>query len=369
MNKPKEIKHVIIFGSDAFGSYLIENNQLPNLNYLIANGASSLDCHSSIPTASAINWNSLMRGLGTNQHGYTHWNSFPPEIDPIIKTEYNVPPSIFYLVKQQNQNHKTAAFFRWPQWQHIIDLDCVDYYYNPIMKHDVAKWGITPNSEIIADEDNVLINEMIVDKAIEYVKKEKPFLTLLYVNEPDTTGHEIGHQTDTINKVARRVDTWVGRVTEMINQDPEMRDHTLLVFIADHGGYGRGDEAHGGVNRSEFRVPVIYYGSMVQPLKINGPLMQYDFAKTLMWKLGIDVPKEWYGRIIEEAFLSASNHELVLYERPIGTWALYHFNVNQLLFLGFNEALELSFEYAKEHNIKKLRVYDRQYQLKIYEVL
>ncbi|WP_375317305.1 alkaline phosphatase family protein [Spiroplasma endosymbiont of Virgichneumon dumeticola] len=108
------IKHIVLFASDAFGSYLLQDNKLPNLNKIIANGAITLQVHSVIPTVSAVNWNSIMCGLSPNLHGFLEWNSFPAELTPVLKTKDNVPPSLFSLVKTSNPTAKTCAFFRWP---------------------------------------------------------------------------------------------------------------------------------------------------------------------------------------------------------------------------------------------------------------
>ncbi|WP_375318376.1 alkaline phosphatase [Spiroplasma endosymbiont of Virgichneumon dumeticola] len=229
----------------------------------------------------------------------------------------------------------------------MIELENVDYYYNSIQAEDIKKWGQTPNSKIVPKQSNELINEDIVNTAISYIKKEKPFLSLIYVNEPDTTGHELGHQTSAINKMTTTIDQWVGQVVTMIENEKTMKDNTLFVFLADHGGIGVGSECHGGISKSELEVPLICYGSMVNKYKIPIPLMQYDFVKTLASYLQLEVPKQWNGTIIPHLFMNEYKLSgLVLYARKIGNYALYDNGKNIFLMFGYEQALKRLKEYA-----------------------
>lgn len=365
----KYIKHIIIFGSDAFGSYLIKSNELSNIKRMMNNGVYSLQSHAVIPTVSANNWNSIIRGLSPNLHGFTQWNSFPPEIDPVLNnSNEKLPPSLFYLVKEKNPAAKTCAFFRWPQWQHIIELDKVDYYYNLIQKKDVEDWGQTAKSTFTDLNNNIAINDKIVNEAIKYISKEKPFLSLIYVNEPDTTGHNIGHQTIEINDAAKRVDSWLGLVVKMIETDAEMKDNTLLVFVGDHGGLGVGSECHGGISPWELEVPLILYGSMVNKLEIKKPVMQYDFVKTLALKLKLNVPQQWNGKIIHQIFKKSFPAGLALYQREIGTYALYEDGEFIFLMLGYNEAIKRTKTYGQENQYSTFKYYDINYNLVINKI-
>jgi hypothetical protein len=76
---------------------------------------------------------------------------------------------------------------------------------------------------------------MIIDDYCQYLIAKKPELSFVYVNEPDTVGHKIGHQTTEIKTMALQVDLCVKQVLETISHIPEMKDNTLfgsrLVFL------------------------------------------------------------------------------------------------------------------------------------------
>lgn len=304
----KSLKHILVFGSDAFGSYLLKKHPPKTLKTLIDNGAYTLNSRSVVPIVSAVNWNSIFNGISPNLHGYTEWNSHPPELNSVSKTEFNKIPSIFYLLKKQLPQASTAAFFRWSQFDRMLELDLIDHWYNLLTKEDVKKWGATKNTQYINEKDNFIINEKVVDEAIAYIKVKKPLLSLIYVNEPDTTGHYLGHDIPAIYQAINKIDTWVAKVINMISNEPEMKDNTLFIFCADHGGKGVGDDCHGNFNLEEIEVPIIFYGSMVKKI---GPILeqtiQYDLAATLAWLLNLEVPYFWNGRPIKSPFIEDHN--------------------------------------------------------------
>ena len=315
MNK-FNIKHVIIFGSDAFGSYLLQKQALPTLNKLMKIGAYSLKSRSVIPIFSVVNWTSIISGMSPNFHGYTQWNSSEPEITPVILTpEFKKFPSLFYLLKTQKPQTTTCAFFRWSQWTKMIECDLLDHWYNLLMVGDNKKWdGATTHSIYTTETDNYLVNEEVVTNAITYIKTNKPTLSLIYVNEPDTTGHYIGHDTPEIMKGVQKIDQWVAKVINMIENDITMKNNTLFIFCADHGGLGQGDDCHGNFNLAECQVPLIFYGAMVKPIgELKEAIIQYDLAKTLAFIFNLNIPNYANGQII----LSPFTNDETLYEREI----------------------------------------------------
>ncbi len=380
-----KIKHIVIFGSDAFGSYLFKDNQLKNLNFLIDNGAYSFNNHAVIPTVSANSWTSFIKGVSTNIHGCAEWNSATSSFDVQQPLQ-----SLFALVKNHDPTAKTCAFFKWSHWQRLIEIDQVDHYYNILSNEDLARGDeITPATELVTDlfyqthdgtasiindfpitsRNSIAMNDKVVEMGINYLAKAKPFLSLIYVDEPDHTGHALGHQTDHINQAVEQVDKWVGKVLNVINSDEDMKNHTLFLFVADHGGISLGPECHGGITPLEIKIPVILYApNIVIPGEIKYPLMQYDVIKTIAWKLGILFPAYWNGRILFEIFNSVSEDEFVMYERTIGTYALYHNGNNIFLVLGLMTAVQRAAKYARHNNINHLKIYDKTGLLMNYDI-
>lgn len=375
MEKPSSnFKHVVIFGSDAFGSYLLKNqfkniddlslikNDLPNFYFLLKEGAFTLSQRSVVPIMSAVNWTSLLCGMSPNFHGFTEWNSYPPEIEPHPNTfQAGKLKSIFTLVRESKKTAKTATFFRWPQFARILKLSEINHVVNFLAHGDEKKWGKTEKTIFLNEDDNFKINERVVGEACNYIKKEKPFLTFIYVNEPDTTGHEIGHQTSFIYQKTKMIDKWVGNVLEIIRSTPDMREKTLFVFCADHGGRGRGDDCHGNFNDNEINVPLFFYGSGVRKGMFSEKTIQYDLPKTIAWLLGLKTPLWWNGKVIkspfislkeDQSFKSLSQRRLVIKQRKLNLFVVFDKKIWLWKTLGLVNALKRTKNYAKEHNIK-----------------
>ncbi|WP_338968911.1 alkaline phosphatase [Spiroplasma endosymbiont of Lonchoptera lutea] len=298
------IKYIVIFGSDAYGSYLLEDNAGSTFKMLMEKGAYSLNSRSVVPIMSSVNWTSLLCGTAPNFHGRTQWDSETGDAKSVYDYVNNKNvPSIFTLFKKQT-NLKTAAFFRWSQFQYILDVNSLDYWSNVMVK-DVDSWKPTKKTIWISSNDNIKPNQMIIDDYCQYLIAKKPELSFVYVNEPDTVGHKIGHQTTEIKTMALQVDLWVKQVLETISHISEMKDNTLFVFIADHGGKGQGDDCHGNFNDYEIKVPVFFYGAGVKNTgQFLEQTIQYDITATLAWLMELDSPDYWQGKVIYSPFIN-----------------------------------------------------------------
>lgn len=384
----KKFKHVVIFGSDGFGAYLLESllkqknkgnafllqeekNKLKNFSFLLENGAYSLTHRSVFPIMSCVNWTSILFGLQPNLHGYTEWNSDYPELETIFA--YKKPESLFSLFKKQIPREQTQLFFRWPQIGRILNLKNIDHAYNLLNFGDEKKWGKTTVSHFIEEDNNFVINEKIVEKAIVCLKKNKPSLSFIYVNEPDTTGHEIGHQTREIYQASKWIDKWLGLLLETIKTDKLLKEETLLVFVADHGGQGKGDDCHGNFNNLEINIPLIFFTfakkKNFQKGKLIEKTLQSDIAPTIAWILGLKIPHYWNGKIIKSPFVKKEKLDLyrqklivkeekqiIIYEKRLSLFLTKANKVWLWKTIGLENSILRAKKYAQVNNIKKIKI-------------
>ena len=88
-------KHVILIGFDGLSSYCINNGaNMPVFRKLMAEGASTVENRSVLPSSSAVNWASMFMGAGPEIHGYTEWGSRTPELPSRVLTENGKFPDI-----------------------------------------------------------------------------------------------------------------------------------------------------------------------------------------------------------------------------------------------------------------------------------
>lgn len=272
-NRKPLAKHVILIGSDGFGAYAFKKAKLPNLRKMMNGGVYSLQARSVLPSSSAVNWASMIMGSGPELHGYTEWGSKTPELPSRIIGEGGIYPSVFSLIDKQLPKAKKGVSYTWSGIGYLFEKNMVDLDFN-------------------GSED-----PQTVDKALEFIIKDKPAFTFIHLTHPDNEGHEIGHDTPRYYKATEKVDELVGTIIETLKKN-DMLDETVLIFSSDHGGIGKG---HGGKTLEEVEIPWIVYGKNIQPKgKLTSTIMTYDTGATIAYLLGLEIPEYWRGKPITE---------------------------------------------------------------------
>ncbi|HUH46770.1 MAG TPA: alkaline phosphatase [Arenibacter sp.] len=269
------VKHVILIGSDGFGAYAFEKAKLPNLRKLMAGGSYSLQARSVLPSSSAVNWASMIMGSGPELHGYTEWGSKTPELPSRILGKGNIYPTIFSVIDEQMPNAKKGVSYTWGGIGYLFEKNMVDLDFN----------GQT--------------DEETVERALDFISRDRPALTFIHLTHPDNEGHEIGHGTPEYYAAIEKVDAQVGQIVDFLEQQ-DMWDDTLLIFSSDHGGI---DKGHGGKTLEEVEIPWIIYGKGVPANgELKSSVVTYDTAATIAYALGLKMPDFWRGKTVMEAF-------------------------------------------------------------------
>ncbi|MDD3586988.1 MAG: alkaline phosphatase [Thermoguttaceae bacterium] len=267
------IEHVVLIGADGFGAHYLKWDELPNLKELKDNGAWTVKMRSVLPSASAINWASILMGAPSEVHGYRTWGSKVPDLPPLTVTDKGKFPCIFSVLRDQYPNAFSAAVYSW---------DGIGYLYE---NADVNKQGYFKT------------DDEVVAKGIEFLAG-KPALAFIYFHEPDTIGHKIGWGTPEYQKMMTTIDTHVGKILAYLRSSGLIKT-TLVVFISDHGGTGK---RHGEGIMQHMEVPWILYGPGVKKGELKDCIVNYDNAATIAWVLGLKAPQVWRGQAIRSAF-------------------------------------------------------------------
>lgn len=271
-----KVKHVILMGFDGLGAYGFSEAEAPNIKQLMQDGAWSLQARAVLPSSSAVNWASMLMGAGPTLHGYTEWDSQVPEIPSVDKNRYGIFPTIFGVIKNQRPNAKLGVIYSWGGIGYLFGKNTVDL--------DVH----TNNDSLSAA------------RAIEFITKEKPLFTFVHFDEPDGTGHKIGHRTPEYNAMVHKVDTYVGEIRDAI-KEAGMEKETLIILTSDHGGTGKG---HGGKSLDEVEIPWIIAGPGVKKNhQITDVIITYDTAATIAYALGLEMPQSWRGKPVLDALI------------------------------------------------------------------
>ncbi|WP_316792653.1 alkaline phosphatase [Pedobacter frigoris] len=274
----KKVKHVVLIGCDGFGAYAVPDAKMPNLKKLMETGSWTLKARSVLPSSSAVNWASMLMGAGPTEHGYTEWGSATPEIPSAVTTKYGLFPSIFSVIRDQKPSAKTAVVYSWGGIGPLIEKDAINI--------------------VIPGKDK---DDFCADTAASIIRKEKPYFTFLHLDEPDNTGHGIGHRTPAYYSQLEKVDLRIGKILQAI-KDAGIEKETIVILSADHGGTGKG---HGGKSLDEVLIPWVINGPGVKSNhEIKDVIITYDTAATIAWILGLKTPQSWRGKAVADSFIN-----------------------------------------------------------------
>lgn len=272
----KGVKHVILIGMDGFGAYCFPHVDNPNMKQMMQDGAWTLKARSVLPSSSAVNWASMVMGAGPEIHGYTEWDSRKPELPSRELDQYGMFPSIYTLLREQKPKAEIGVIYSW---------DGIGYLF--------------PKAAVNKDLGTHDNDSLATAASVTYIKEKKPDFLFIHFDEPDGTGHNIGHNIQPYFDQVAKNDVLLGKILQAV-KDAGMWDNTIILLTADHGGIKKG---HGGKTMEEMQIPWIIRGPGVAKNKeISGSVMTYDTAATLAWIFGLKTPQVWIGRPVKDAF-------------------------------------------------------------------
>ena len=147
---------------------------------------------------------------------------------------------------------------------------------------------------------------IVADHAAEIIRDHKPDLMFVHLPNVDGYGHFIGWGSDEQLKAVAEADRCVGEVLQA-ESDAHLRNSTLIILTADHGGAGR---THGPDDPRSRWIPWIINGPHVRQnldltrLDRNNDVQTFDTFATACAVLGLHWPitDPVVGRFIVDAF-------------------------------------------------------------------
>ncbi len=274
---PQGIRHVIVIGVDGMSPNGIRKANTPVMDRLMAEGAYTLHARAVSPSSSSSNWGSMIMGADVEQHGINSndWERDDFILPPFVQGSEGIFPTIFAEIDSQIPNAEIGAIYHWGGFGRLFEKSAVDY-------------DLTDESEV-----------KVAQLAGDYIRAKKPTFCFIHLDHVDHAGHAEGHGTQSYFEAVSLADSLIGVVIDAISA-AGMKDNTLVIIAADHGGIGQG---HGGYSLAEMEIPLILWGKGVKKgYEIPVPVMQFDQAATVAFALGISAPYAWIGRPTACAF-------------------------------------------------------------------
>ncbi len=273
----RKFDHVVIVGIDGMGGTSIENSPTPTLDSLMQSGSYTLNARGVLPTSSSPNWASMIMGAGPEQHGITSndWQKDSYILPPIVKGPEGIFPTIFSVIKENDDNPVTGAIYQWKDFGRLFEKNLVDY--------DTSALGENQTTNLACD----------------FIQSQKPEFCFIHIDHVDGAGHKWGYDSERYHGGVEKADRLINQIIRSIRK-AGIAENTLLIVSADHGGYEKG---HGGETLNEIRIPVILCGNGIKKnFKLDTQVNIYDIASTSAFALGYDQPGSWIGRPIVSAF-------------------------------------------------------------------
>ncbi|WP_300604136.1 alkaline phosphatase family protein [Niabella sp.] len=241
--RPKKVVFVI---ADGIPADVIESVATPQMDAIARAGRYSRayvgggkGTYSETPTISAVGYNSLLTGTWANKHNV--WNN------NIAAPNYHYP-TIFRLLKDQYPQKKIAVFSSWldnrtklvgdglPETGKIhVDISADGF------EHDTLKF---PKNGPVHRMH--LIDEQVVDRATESIRKQAPDLSWIYLEYTDDMGHGYG-DSPRFYEAVQMLDRQMGRVWEAIRyRQDRFKEDWMIIITTDHGRSEANGMGHGG---------------------------------------------------------------------------------------------------------------------------
>lgn len=136
--------------------------------------------------------------------------------------------------KHRHFKDEVAAFATWETFPFILRESRSEIYVNA--GQDLARGDISRAERMLNDhqrEGRRRSDSITFAYAIEYLKRERPRVTLIGFDETDHYGHA-GKYDDYLD-AAHRADRMIAELWQWIQSQPDYRDKTTLFITTDHG--------------------------------------------------------------------------------------------------------------------------------------
>jgi len=256
---------VIIISFDGMRPEVIDQAPMPNLQALMQSGAYSLTAQTTFPSATLPAHASMLLGVCPQKHG-VNWNDYDPA------QGYATGISVFQLAHEAGL--KTVMVVGKEKLIQLTQPETVDVY------------------KYINDRDLVITDWLLANFPADF--------GVMFIHFPtiDFMGHEHGWLSWEQLSVARRGDEALGKILAALDQRG-IRDETLLIITADHGGH---DQTHGSHDPQDMTIPWVISGPGIRPGLLTTPIQSTDTAATAAWALKLPIPVDWDGLPVKEAF-------------------------------------------------------------------
>ncbi len=240
-------KHVIAISVDGLNPRALKKlgrSGTPNLHRLIVDeGAGTVNARAQLEmTVTLPNHTSMVTGrrikAAKGGHGVT-WND-----DTVTKT-----------VQQAAGDDVESVFTQ------VHDAGGTTAVYATKSKFWLFErsWPASVDKNVIEVEKN----GPVVQALLSDLSTKPASFSFLHLGKPDQMGHKFGWMTPKYLRAVAKMDKLIGKVMAQVESKPSLRDSTVIVLTADHGGIPGTRNHVQKKNREDYRIPFAVWGAGV----------------------------------------------------------------------------------------------------------
>lgn len=259
-------KRVLILSLDGLRADAVAQAPMPTLLALMQHGAYTLNAQTIVPPGTLPAHASMLTGLCPAKHG-VDWNDYLP------KRGIAKGPSLFDLAHAAGL--ETVMVVGKQKLVQVTDPASLDSF------------------TFINDRDVVITQKILANFPQNF--------GVLFIHFPtaDDMGSTYGWPSWQYWDVLRQADKALADLLKALD-DHGLRDETLIIVTADHGGHGMGHyDANDPLNMT---IPWVVSGPGVTAGELKVAVNTTDTAATAAWALGLPIPSNWDGIPVYEAF-------------------------------------------------------------------
>lgn len=258
-------RRVLVLSIDGLRPDVISLAPMKNLMNLMQSSAYTLSAQTVHPSVTLISHASMLTGLCPSKHG-VDWNDYLPE------KGFAQGIDLFDIA-------------------HAAGLQTVMYVGKEKLRQ-ITEPSSTDQFVYINDRDSVIVDRLLADFPENF--------GVLFIHFPlvDDMGHVYGWLSPQQLNVAFRADEALGRLLAELDAR-NLRNETLIIITADHGGH---QTIHGTTMPEDMTIPWVASGPGIQPKQLMTTVHTMDTAATAAFALGLELPDEWDGVPVYEAF-------------------------------------------------------------------
>jgi len=263
---------IILFVIDGLRPDALQQAYTPEIDELIARGSFTLRARSVEPSITLPCHVSMFFGVPPTRHGV---------LDNVWLSPPSPTQSLFEVAHRANLT--TAAFYSWEPLRDLAPPGTLDMAY--FRRYD------SPQGDAEME---------IAIAAAEYVARERPALTFVYLGATDEIAHDHGWMSEAYLRAVSRADGIVGLVLRSSRISGNVAD-TVCLLTADHGGH---DFGHSAGEPADLTIPWLVSGPGIrQGHQIASSISIVDTAPTVAHVLGLPIPPQWTGKAVTEILI------------------------------------------------------------------